>query len=158
MTEIIIDGANVASINGTKKRSVRRIEIAIGQLDSKADCVKAVLPSHWNKHKKRILVDPDILDKLVRENKIEFVNKDDDFYMIKNCVMKDSYLLTNDKLRDHRTKDWWTPTHEKWAKIHLLDYEIINETLLLSEKSERTLNRASIDLHNHPTQIKMEVE
>jgi len=158
MKEIIIDGANVASINGTKKRSVRRIEIAIGQLDSKADCVKAVLPSHWNKYKERILGDPNILDKLVREKNIIFVNKNDDFFMIKYCVKNDSYLLTNDKLRDHRTKDWWTPKHEKWAKTHLLEYEIINETLLLSEKSEQALNRASIDLHNLPTQIKMEVE
>ena len=158
MTEIIIDGANVASINGTKKRSVRRIEIAIGQLDSKADCVKAVLPSHWNKHKERILGDPTILDKLVRENKIEFVNKDEDFFMINYCVVNNTYLLTNDKLRNHRSKKWWTPKHEKWVQIHLLEYELINETLLLSEKSENTLNRASIDLHNLPTQIIMEVE
>jgi hypothetical protein len=158
MTKIIIDGANVASINGTKKRSVRRIEIAIGQLDSIADCVKAVLPSHWNKHKERILGDPAVLDKLVRENKIEFVNKDDDFFMINYCVTNNTYFLTNDKLRNHRSKNWWSPKHDEWATTHLLEYELIYETLILSEKSERTLNQASIDLHTQPTQIKMEVE
>ncbi len=156
MKEIIIDGANVSFITGTKKRSVKRIEIAIGQLDPKADCVKAVLPSYWNQNKERVMRAR--LDKLVREDKMVFVNKDDDFYMINYCVKNDSYLLTNDKLRDHRKKNWWTPKHETWARTHLLDYEIINDTLLLSEKSEQILNRASTDLRNSPPQLTMEAE
>ena len=157
MTEIIIDGANVASINGTKKCSARRIEIAIGQLNPKVDCVKAVLPSHWFNQRERIFTDPDTLEKLFRQKMIVLINRNDDYYMVEYCVKNATFLLTNDKLRDHREREWFTPKHKKWAKFYLLEYEVINDTLLLCEKAERALNQAMMNSPIFP-QLEMEAE
>lgn len=157
LIEIVIDGANVAFINETKKRSVRRIEIAIGQLDPKADCVIAVLPRFWLQKTEKWIEDPGILKKLVYRGKIKLVCGNDDYWMIKYCVQKNAYLLTNDKLKDHRKKDWWTSEHEEWARKHLLDYEIINDTFLLSEKSEKLIKQSQIDLQNTTDQPEIEV-
>ena len=155
---MIIGGANVAFINGTGKRLVKRIENALGHLDPIVDCVKAVLPSYWLQKKEKMVFDPDILEKIVREEKIILVNGNDDYFMIKYCVKKNAYLLTNDKLRNHRGKEWWTSKHDEWAKTHLLDYEMINDTLLLSEKSERILNQASLSLQNSDPRLELEAE
>lgn len=158
MIEVIIDGANVASINGTSKRLAKRIETALGHLDPIVDCVKAVLPSYWMQKKEKKVIDPDILEKIVREEKIITVNRNDDYFMIKYCVKKNAYLLTNDKLRNHREKKWWTPKYDEWVKTHLLDYEVINDILLLSEKSERILNQASLFLQNSDPRLELEAE
>lgn len=144
MLEVIIDGANVASINGTGRRDPKRIETAIGQLDPKADCVIAVLPSYWSQ-RKAYVENPEALQSLIQEDKLQLIDRDDDYYMIKYCVENNAFLLTNDKLRDHRQKEGWTTKHEEWARTHLLDYEIVNGKLLLSKNSEKLLNNAEIE-------------
>jgi len=146
LKRVIIDGANVATVNNPKRRLSSRIEIAIGQLDPYADCVKAVLPSYWVKKSGVKIEDPEILEKLLLEDKISLIHKqDDDYYMIQYCVETNAFLLSNDKLRNHRKEEWWTTTHEEWVETHLLDFEIIDDTVVLSKVARKQLTHTPIE-------------
>ena len=145
MKIVIIDGANIATVNNPKRRRSSRIESAIGHLDLIADCVTAVLPSYWIKPGIKI-EDPEILKRLLQDDKIDLIQKkDDDHYMIKYCVTNDAFLLSNDKLRNYRNEEWWTYRHEEWTKTHLLEFEFINDTLILSETARKKLTPTIIE-------------
>ena len=145
MKEVIIDGANVATVNNPKRRRSSRIESAIGHLDLLADRVRTVLPSYWVWSGIPI-EDPEIIERLVQEDKLDFIQKnDDDYYIIKYCVKFNAFLLSNDKLKNYRNKEWWTHRHEEWTKTHLLEFEFINDTLLLSEKATKKLTPTIIE-------------
>ena len=50
----------------------------------------------------------EIVEKLINERQLSLVTNDDDEALITCALDNDAFLLTNDRFKDHKGKDWFS--------------------------------------------------
>lgn len=115
-----IDGANVAH-KDNKTVYASRIEIALNEMQKLGFEPHALLPSYMEQK----MIDFDDLKKLISEERLSLISNNDDEALITIAYEKDAFILTNDRFKDHKDKDWWSPKIEDWIKSKLITYDFI---------------------------------
>ncbi|MCJ7616237.1 MAG: hypothetical protein MUO43_06835 [Desulfobacterales bacterium] len=119
-----IDGANVAH-KDNKTILASRIEIALNGLKKEGFESHALLPDYQVKK----MEDPEIVEKLVQEGRLTLITNNDDLVVITRAYDNNACILTNDRFRDHKNKDWWSPEIDLWISNRLISFDIIEGDL-----------------------------
>lgn len=148
--KVYIDSQNVGHEN-KETISGLRIEAALNAMEKYGYEVHGVLPSYLitgNKQKRKIVKHTEIIKKLIRENRLSLVSNDDDEAIITMAYDNNGFILTNDRYKDHKDKQWCTPEINKLIKSKLITFDFIEEkfTIPLSERK-----RLNIQLNDSPT-------
>ncbi|MCL7413332.1 MAG: hypothetical protein M8353_06910 [ANME-2 cluster archaeon] len=122
--KVYIDGANVAH-KDSKTIHASRIEIALNDLTKEGFESHALLPDYQVKK----MEDPEIVKKLVNEGRLTLITNYDDVVLITRAYDNNAWILTNDRFRDHKNKDWWTPEINLLISNRMIPYEIIEGEL-----------------------------
>ena len=122
--KLYIDGANVAH-KDNETILASRIEIALNGLKKYGFESHALLPDYQIKK----MGDSEIVEKLVKEGQLTLITNYDDVVLITRAYDTNAYILTNDRFRDHKNKDWWTPEIDLLISNRMIQYEIIEEEL-----------------------------
>ncbi|MDW7727338.1 MAG: hypothetical protein SCH70_09595 [Candidatus Methanoperedens sp.] len=118
--KVYIDGANVAHEDG-ETIICSRIEIAINEMEKIGLIPHALLPNYMLKK----ILDPEIVEKLKNDKKLSLISNDDDEALITVAYKKNAFFLTNDRFKDHKKKEWWSPKLDKWIESMRIPYEFI---------------------------------
>lgn len=132
MIQIFVDGANVAHENH-ETISAARIETAQNDLKKYGYESHALIP----KYKINKMKDQEIVKNLVNEGRLTIIAIDDDEALIDRAIENDAFILTNDRFRDHKKKDWWLPE----INDRLIPYDFINGHLSITVSKRHSLDR-----------------
>jgi hypothetical protein len=141
--KVYIDGANIAH-KDNKTICASRIKTALNKMQKLGFESHALLPSYMEKK----VIDAEIFKKLIKEEQLSLISNDDDEALISMAYEKNAFILTNDRFKDHKDKDWWSPKIEEWIRSKLIVFEFIEGDFLIP-MSER--NRLSRYLKDPPT-------
>ena len=116
MTLIYVDASNIAHENHETISAVR-IETAQNDLE------KCGYESHalLTRYKLKKMKCPEIIEQLVKEERLTIIPNDEDESLIDLAIENDAFILTNDRFKDHKKEDWWSPEIEE----RLIPYNFI---------------------------------
>lgn len=134
--KVYIDGANVA-YKDNKTICAFRIDTALNEMQKLGFEPHALLPSYMEKK----VIDLHVLNKLVSEERLSFISNNDDEALITIAYEKDAFILTNDRFKDHKDKDWWSRKIEDWLRSRLITYEFIEGDLSIPMSMRNRLSR-----------------
>ncbi|MCK4799306.1 MAG: hypothetical protein KAT05_18175 [Spirochaetes bacterium] len=129
--KVYIDGANIAH-EDSKTIICSRIETALNEMEKLGLDPHALLPNYIIKKIKS----PEIVEKLKNERRLSLISNDDDEALITVAYEEDAFILTNDRFKNHKNKEWWSPELDKWMEAKHIPYEFIKGNILIS-KSEK---------------------
>lgn len=124
--KVYIDGANIAH-EDSETILASRIEIAFEELKKLGFEPHVLLPNYIEKKMK----DSEIVKKLINERRLSLISNHDDEVLITIANKKDAYILTNDRFKDHKQKDWWSQDIDKWIETKIIPYEFIEGEFIL---------------------------
>lgn len=131
MTLIFLDGSNVAHENH-ETISAARLETAQNDLEKSGYKSHALLAKYKIKNMKC----PEIIEKLVKEERLTIIPNDEDETLIDLAIEKDAFILTNDRFKDHKKKDWWSPEIEE----RLIPYNFVEGYLSIIRSKRHCLD------------------
>lgn len=132
--DIFIDAGNIIYYQGgiINYNSFKKIDIIVKRLENKYNTVVIIHQRHYNNIKK--MENKENILKLFNSwKKYETpYNTNDDYYFIYGCLLNDkSFIVTNDKLRDHQFKvSEKTNLNNTLAKLidrRVINYDFINK-------------------------------
>lgn len=134
--KVYVDGANIAH-EDSKTISVSRVEDVIDELE-KLGLIPHVLLSNYIIKKIKY---QEIVNKLVNEGKISPISNDDDEALITVAYKKNAFFLTNDRFKNHKKKEWWSPELSKWIESKRIPYEFIEGKFSIPIGTQYQLSR-----------------
>ena len=141
--KVYIDGANIGH-EDEENISGLRIKEALCMMEKYGFKAHVIFPSYLingqNKNKKKKVKHPEIIDELKNEGRLSLVSNDDDEAIITIASDTDSFILTNDRYKDHKEKSWWNPKNDKLIKSNLITFDFIEDKISISQSERHRLN------------------
>lgn len=132
--KVYIDGANIAH-EDSETIICSRIETALNEMEKLGLVPHALLPNYILKKN----IDSKIVEKLKNDKKLSLISNDDDEALITVAYKNNAFFLTNDRFRDHKKKEWWSPELNKWFESRHITYEFIEGNFSISIREQYKL-------------------